>query len=302
MIERFQDSDGRRRLIETLKANRLVEHDTALAEELADVGELKAFPTGDTIIMQGEADNDVYLILSGEADISVNLRRVATRKAKETVGEMAILEATALRSATVTARTEVITLKVTEHQMHMLGDKHPRIWKVIAQIVAERLRERASFHDTPNQRPVLFLGCSAESLDVAEQIALGLKHSNIEATPWTTGVFGPSGITIDDLLKVVNSADFAAFVFSPDDKAVVRGEEYSAPRDNTVFELGLFMGKLDRERTFVIKEQNSDVKIPSDLLGVTPITYNHPKGGNLKASLSTVCTELKDVIKSLGVR
>lgn len=287
-------------MIEALKNNRLVEHNQELAEELADVGELTPFSAGGAMIMQGGTDNDVFLILSGEADISVNLRIVATRRSGETVGEMSVVEATAIRSATVTARTELLALKVSEAEVHRLAEKHPRIWRTIAQIVAERLRERATFLNAPNQRPVLFLGCSAESLPIAEQIALGLKHAEIDATPWTSGVFGPSGITIDDLLKAVDSADFAAFVFSPDDKVVARGEEFSAPRDNTVFELGLFMGRLDRERTFIILEKGTDVKIPTDLLGLIPITYNRRESGNLKASLGTVCTELKESIKSLG--
>lgn len=301
MIERFQGQEGRRRLIEALKNNRLVEHDDKLADELADLGELKPYSADDTIIMQGAADNDVYLILSGEADIAVNLRRVATRKAREAVGEMSVVDPTALRSATVTARTDLLAFKISESNIHALGDKYPKIWKVIAQVVAERLKERGRFLNTPNQRPVLFLGCSAESLEIAEEIAASLKHS-IDATPWTSGVFGPSGIPIDDLLRAVDSADFAAFVFAPDDKVESRGEEKLAPRDNTVFELGLFMGRLARERTFIIAAHGSDVKIPSDLLGVTPITYIHRDGKDLAVSLGPVCTELKKVIKSLGVR
>ena len=69
-----------------------------------------------------------------------------------------------------------------------------------------------------------------------------------------------------------------------------------------VFELGLFMGKLDRNRAFIIKEQKSDVKIPTDLLGVTPLTYVYRPGGNLASAIGPVCTELRKVISSLGVR
>ncbi len=69
-----------------------------------------------------------------------------------------------------------------------------------------------------------------------------------------------------------------------------------------VFELGLFMGKLDRNRAFIIKEQKSDVKIPTDLLGVTPLTYVYRLGGNLTSAIGPVCTELRKVISSLGVR
>lgn len=302
MLERFQGDDGRRRLIEAVKGNRLVEHEDTLATKLADRGELVHFLAGDTIIMQGATDNDVYLILAGEADIFVNLRYVATRGPRETIGEMSLLEPTALRSATVTARSEVVACRVSEARLHELAEEHPRVWKVIAQVVAERLRQRGTFLNTPNQRPVLFIGCSAEALPIAEEIALGLKHANIDAVPWTKGVFGPSGISLDDLLRAVDEADFAAFVFSADDKVISRGDERDAPRDNTVFELGLFMGKLARNRTFIVKEASADVKIPSDLLGMTPVTYILRDGAKIEAVMGTVCTELKKSIQSIGVR
>lgn len=139
-------------------------------------------------------------------------------------------------------------------------------------------------------------------MEIAREIQLGLKHDNIEVFVWTDGIFGPGGVSIDSLIKVVNEVDFAAFVFSPDDKAIIREMEYNAPRDNVIFELGLFMGKLDRNRAFIIKEQKSDVKIPTDLLGVTPLTYVYQHGGNLTAAIAVVCTELRKTIANLGVR
>lgn len=302
MLERFQGEEGRRRLIEAVKGQRLVEHDEALAAKLADRGELVHLLAGDTIMMQGASDNDVYMILAGEADIYVNLRYVATRRPRETVGEMAILDPTALRSATVIARSEMVTFRVSEPTMHALAEEYPRVWRVMAQIVAERLRERGTFLNTPNQRPVLFIGCSAEALPIAEEIALGLKHANIDAVPWNKGVFGASGIPLDDLLRAVEEADFAAFVFAPDDKVISRGEERDAPRDNTVFELGLFMGKLARNRCFIVKESSLDIKIPSDLLGITPITYIISNGTRMESAIGTVCTEIKKTILSIGVR
>ncbi|XZE43915.1 TIR domain-containing protein [Pirellulaceae bacterium SH467] len=81
-----------------------------------------------------------------------------------------------------------------------------------------------------------------------------------------------------------------------------RHEAYEAPRDNVIFELGLFMGRLDRNRSFIIKDQHADIKIPTDLLGVSPITYVSNPGEDLSAPVATICTELRKVIKSVGVR
>jgi predicted nucleotide-binding protein len=140
-------------------------------------------------------------------------------------------------------------------------------------------------------------------LSVAQEIQLGIKHDPIKVRPWNTpGVFGPGGIPVDDLINEVDASDFAAFVFGLDDKVFSRKEEYDAPRDNVIFELGLFIGRPDRNRSFIIKDQHADIKIPTDLLGVTPITYVSKVEDDLAGPIGVVCTELRKAIKSLGVR
>jgi CRP/FNR family transcriptional regulator, cyclic AMP receptor protein len=302
MKARFEGPEGQRRLISTLQSCFLVEHNEELAKRLAEVGELVSFEAGKPIISQDAEDNDVYFILVGEADVLVNNRHVAVRKVRDSVGEMALLNPTEPRSATITARSGVVALKITEPDFHQVAGEHPQVWRVIAQVVSDRLRQRASLLNYPNTRPLLFLGCSVESLTIAQEIQLCLKHDDVEVVVWTDGVFGPSGVPLDDLLKMVNESDFAVFIISPDDEVTSRKQEYNAPRDNTVFELGLFMGKLERSRTFIVKEDKSDVKIPTDLLGITPLTYVVRKGGNLTTALAPVCTELRKVISALGVR
>jgi CRP/FNR family transcriptional regulator, cyclic AMP receptor protein len=302
MKVRFEGADGRRRLIAALQGCSLVEHNEAFASRLAEVGQLISYEAGDIIMAQGAEDNDVYFILVGQAEVTVNGRRVAVREARETVGEMALLSPSEPRSATVTARSPVVALKVSEPDFHQVAMEHPQVWRVVAQVVAERLRQRSALLNLPNTKPLLFLGCSAESLPIAQEIQLGLKHDDVEVLVWTDGVFGPSGVPVDALLNAANASDFAVFVFTPDDKVISREGEYHAPRDNTVFELGLFMGKLERGRTFIVKEQHADVKVPTDLLGITPLTYILGKGGNFSAAVAPVCTELRKVIANLGVR
>lgn len=302
MKTRFEGTDGQRRLIAALQNCPLVEHNEALASRLTEAGQLVSFETGEVIMAQGAEDNDVYFILVGEANVLVNGRQVAIRRACESIGEMSLLSPTEPRSATLTARSPVVGLRVSEPDFHQVAQDYPQVWRVIAKIVAERLRQRSILLNYPNTKPLLFLGCSAESLAIAQEIQLGLKHDNVEARVWTDGVFGPSNIPVETLLSMVNEADFAVFVFSPDDKIFSRENEYNAPRDNTVFELGLFMGRLERSRTFIVKEQNTDVKIPTDILGVTPLTYIYSGGSNLSAAIAPVCTELRKVIGGLGVR
>jgi predicted nucleotide-binding protein len=303
MVNRFVGTEARRRLIDALLNCQLIKHDKELAGKLAETGEVVEFKKDDVIMSEGEDDNDIYFILAGEVEVSIKKNIVAVRKAGDVVGEMAIVNPSEPRSATLKALgSGAVALKVTEPEFTRIADEYPHIWKSIANVATDRLRQRSKFITTPNEDPVLFIGCSTESLEIAEEIQLGLKHAKVEVVIWTNGVFTASDVVIDKLQTIVNETDFAVFVFSEDDKVESRKVEYNAPRDNTIFELGLFMGKLERGRTFIVKEHNSDVKIPSDLLGITELTYVVKKRGNLTAALSTVCTEIRKVIRELGAR
>lgn len=302
MINRFVGTDGKRRLIETLLNCTLVKHDKALAENLAEAGEVVEFQKGGVLMSEGDDNNDVYFILVGEVEVTIKKNHIAFRKSGDVVGEMAIVSPSEPRSATLTAMGNVVALKVTEPEFTRLADEYSHVWKSVANVATDRLRQRSAFIAAPNENPVLFIGCSAESLEIAEELELGLKHVEVNVLIWKNGVFTASDVVIDKLQTIVNETDFALFVFSPDDKVESRRMEYNAPRDNTIFELGLFMGKLERNRTFILKETKSDVKIPSDLLGITELTYIVKKGGNLTTALSPVCTEIRKKIKELGTR
>lgn len=300
---RFDGPDGRRRLINAINSQRLVEYDEALATAIVDAGAIVEFETGMQIISQGDGDNDAYFIIDGEAGIFVNSRPVARRTARDSIGEMALIDPTVRRSASVTALTTLTALKISEPKFKAITQDNARVWRALSLIIADRLRQRNQFHRSPNDMPVLFLGSSVEGLAITQEIHLGLKHDNIKVRPWSMpGVFGPGGVSIDVLIDEVELSDFAAFVFGPDDKVFSREEKYEAPRDNVVFELGLFMGQLDRNRSFIVKDHHADIKIPTDLLGVTPITYVAKKGEDFSTPAQSICTELRKVIKSIGVR
>ena len=51
-------------------------------------------------------------------------------------------------------------------------------------------------------------------------------------------------------------------------------------RDNVIFELGLFMGRLGVQRAILMEPRGTDVKLPSDMAGVTTVSYRFEKGGN----------------------
>ena len=118
---------------------------------------------------------------------------------------------------------------------------------------------------------------------------------------WSQGVFGLSEGTLESLVDKATGFDFAVLVLTPEDMVLSREEVRPSPRDNVLLELGLFIGALGRKRTFVVYDRNSAIKLPSDLAGVTPASYQAHASGNLKASLGAPCTLIKDAIRKLGL-
>ncbi len=63
-------------------------------------------------------------------------------------------------------------------------------------------------------------------------------------------------------------------MFSPDDCVEARGTSHDAPRDNVVLVLGLFMGRIGRERVVAVVPNGLSMKLPTDLLGVACTSYD----------------------------
>lgn len=75
---------------------------------------------------------------------------------------------------------------------------------------------------------------------------------------------------------------------------------WPAPRDNVIFELGLFMGRLGKARAILMEQRGKDVKLPSDLTGITTIPYQFVKEGENAALMGPACNKLRDHINTLG--
>jgi predicted nucleotide-binding protein len=150
-----------------------------------------------------------------------------------------------------------------------------------------------------NDKPTLFIGSSVEGLEVAQKLQMLLDY-DCYSTIWDQGIFEPSGTAIHSLINVLNTYDFAVFVFTPDDITKLRNTEVYTARDNVIFELGLFIGRIGIKRTyFLIPRNRKEFHIPTDLAGVTPLTYdaNHP---NLRSALGPAASEIKDMMRTYG--
>jgi hypothetical protein len=147
-------------------------------------------------------------------------------------------------------------------------------------------------------KPYIFLGSSGKQTKLLESLTRGLEDvARVE--PWTTS-FNPGTTTLERLLELCHRVDFAAFVFAQDDwtsnTLQISTPELgqASPRDNVVFEAGLFGGVLGMRRTFILHAKGA--KLPSDLLGLTCVRYE----GTTAAEMRVVNQKLRKAIENEG--
>lgn len=144
------------------------------------------------------------------------------------------------------------------------------------------------------RKPRLFIGSSVERLEIAYCLQELLEYDS-EPTVWTQGIFEPSSSALSDLVKATETQDFAAFVLAADDLLVIRRQEVRTPRDNVIFELGLFIGAVGVTNCFLITPRGQDpLHLPSDLIGLAPITYADDRSdGNFLAALGPASNQVR---------
>lgn len=150
-------------------------------------------------------------------------------------------------------------------------------------------------------RPALFVGSSSEGLRIAEAVQVVLDPV-CEVELWTQGIFGLTQGTLESLVLALSRFDFAMLVLTADDMTVSRGTDRPAARDNVLFELGLFIGALSRDRTFMLYDRTNPPALPTDLAGTSAATYAPHTSGNLEAALGAPCAKIRNTVERLGVR
>ncbi|MCR2763807.1 nucleotide-binding protein [Microbacterium sp. zg.B48] len=152
--------------------------------------------------------------------------------------------------------------------------------------------------------PRVFIGSSSEALQVAKYLQRDLQQSQ-SCIPmvWDQGIFTASSYTLDSLVKTAEDSDFAVLIVTPDD-FVARGDSGApAPRDNVIFELGLFIAALGRDRTYIVVDRtDADIKLPTDVLGITYLPFTRHASANLAAALVGPALEIVERVAELGTR
>ena len=143
------------------------------------------------------------------------------------------------------------------------------------------------------EKPRIFLGSSGKQAKLIQALTRGLQDV-AAVEPWTTS-FNPGTTTLERRIELTREVDFAAFVFARDDWTTNEPDAQApqaAPRDNVVFEAGLFGGVLGMRRTFILHA--SGAKLPSDLLGLTSIRYEAETASEVKVINQKIRTAIEN--------
>lgn len=302
MLERFTGDAGSKLLIEALGRQSLLRGVPSAVAAVAAHSVVDRVDEGSVIIEQGSHGNDLYFILAGSFAIVVNGREVARKEAGQHVGEMAVIDPKARRSAAVVALEDSVIARISEPEFAEIADQNASLWKVLALDLADFVRLQNSLVRPRNDVVHVFIGSSAESLDIANAVRAGFARDPFTVTLWSQNVFGPSEFPIEALERVAIENDFAVLVLGADDRVVSRRHKHLAPRDNVILELGLFIGAVGRRRVFVLTPESMDVKIPTDVLGVILVRYSADQSLDAEARLERTCAEIRSAIARLGPR
>lgn len=300
LVSRFQGDRGSQLLLEAIAPMKLVGGNLELASLIQARLALIEVPAGAPLIEQNDSDNDMYLILSGSAEVVVNGRRVGLRGAGDHVGEMAAIQPSQARSATISAIEDMVVGRITEEDFAHLARQYPEMYKSIAIELSRRLLQRNRTVGEYRDRIRVFIISSVESLTIARSIQEAFEHDPFHVVVWTDGVFKITNYTLQSLEDELDKSDFAIAIAHSDDVVDSREVQWPTPRDNVIFELGLFMGRLGRSRAILMEPREDKLKLPSDLSGITSITYSTKGSDNISSALAPACNKLRRHINELG--
>ena len=118
--------------------------DEATLGEIAARADKRKYRAGTRLVSELEPGADVFVILAGDAEISVEGQDdklvLGTLGAGHAFGEMSSLTGE-LRSATVTAKTDVEALVISDADFDRLRERRPQIAVALVRVLSKRLAE-----------------------------------------------------------------------------------------------------------------------------------------------------------------
>ena len=106
--------------------------------QVASLADEIDLPAGKLLIREGERGREFFILLEGEAEVTRKGKRLATRRAGEFFGEIALVS-TLPRIATVKTRTPSRALVIRDLEFRQLIQRTPAIAVKVLEAVADRL-------------------------------------------------------------------------------------------------------------------------------------------------------------------
>jgi hypothetical protein len=151
-------------------------------------------------------------------------------------------------------------------------------------------------------KPRIFVGSSQEAIRICRAVQSELDD-DFEVTVWNQDVFKLGYSALDSLLNVLDSSDAGVFVLQPDDLTLLRNVSHPTVRDNVILELGMFIGRLGRDRTFMLTPSDATTKMSSDLLGLTTAHYDSARLQlEPRAAVGPACHKIRERLAKLQLR
>ena len=184
--------------------------------------------------------------------------------------------------------------------------KSSSLWSVLPNIIRNKLSIgdlKAHNYELQSkinryEKPKIFIGSSSEALPIARSIEFNLQEDKVATCEVWRGSIGIGKTLLDELIKKAEDVDYAIFIFHPSDMINSRNKESGGVRDNVIFEAGLFMGKLGKEKVFIaLPEKTDDVKVLTDLGGYIMGNYNGNVETDYDAMTKAFCYKIEKQIK-----
>jgi O-acetyl-ADP-ribose deacetylase (regulator of RNase III) len=149
----------------------------------------------------------------------------------------------------------------------------------------------------------IFVGSSGEAIGICRAVQDEL-NDEFDVTVWDQSVFRLTQAGFDSLLDVLDSSDAGIFILRADDVTTRRDVSAPSVRDNVIFELGMFVGRLGPDQTFILTPNVASPDLPSDLDGITTAHYDARRfeNGERRAAVGPACTRIREQMAAHELR
>lgn len=287
-------------LIRDLRGMILLEGSDQIATEVAEAAEVASFQKGETLIREGEDDHDIHFVLSGRLQVSVKNKEFAVIGPGAHVGEIALVNPNAERSATVRALEDSVTAKLSADAFAQIAERHQSLWRRMSQVLGNHLRWSNQFLDRPNACPRVLI-CASE-IGIPFAMAMKSQAADQSKTPaWqveTHCLEEPDNL--EPLQRILAEVDLGVVIIAPGDL------EFPPNRDSlagmVLIQCGMCFGVLGRERSIIVQPADLANESPATTLGLSPLTYRLDPHEALRSDIESISAQIQTAIQEFGAR